>query len=102
MNFISFYNKYLKLESPSPKDALDQVWLKLAHWYLPYEGCVAFHLDKHEFPLSNKYLFQLLKICSVILEKTTTTTMKRDNRLISIRKTHLSLQLKKQLYSTFI
>ena len=55
-----------KLESPSPKDALCQVWLKLAQWfqkrrflnfvnvfslfpnYLPLEKSGALHLNKHE------------------------------------------------------
>ena len=45
MIMFSLFRKYLpleigvvlyfkKLESPSPKDALCQVWLKLAHWFL--------------------------------------------------------------------
>ena len=57
-----------KLESPSPKDALCQVWLKLAHWfwrrrflkvvnlfllfpnYLPFGKSMALHLNKLESP----------------------------------------------------
>ena len=56
-----------KLEFPLPKDALCQVWLKLAQWfwrrrilnvlnvfllfrnYLPFEKGVALHLNKFEF-----------------------------------------------------
>ena len=58
-----------KLKSPSAKDALRQVWLKLAQWfyrrrflnifnlilhfryYLPLEKGVALHLNKLESPL---------------------------------------------------
>ena len=59
-----------KLDSPSPKDALWQVWLKMAKWlwrrrflnfvnvfslfcnYLPLEKGGALHLNKFESPLS--------------------------------------------------
>ena len=54
-----------KLEFPSPKDALCQVWLKLAQWfwrrflnfvhifslisnYLPLENALALHLNEHD------------------------------------------------------
>ena len=63
-----------KLKSPSPKDALCQVWLKLAQWflrrrflnfvnvfllfpyYLPLENGVTLHLNKLESPLSKDAL----------------------------------------------
>ena len=66
-----------KLESPSPKDALCQVWLKLARWfwrrglfyfvnvfslfhtYLPLEKSGALHLNKHESPSTNDALCQV-------------------------------------------
>ena len=63
-----------KLESPSPKDTLCQVWLKLAQWFWrrrwPYE----------KFTTST----------------TTTATTKRttDNGRIVIRKAHVSLRLR--------
>ena len=79
VNVFSLFRNYLplgkggallfnKLESPSPKDALCQVWLKLAQWfwrrrflnfvnvfslfrnYLPLEKGGAHHLNKLEFP----------------------------------------------------
>ena len=30
---------FYKLESPSPKDAFSQVWLKLAHWFWRRRKC---------------------------------------------------------------
>ena len=66
-----------KLESPSPKDALCQVWLKLAQWfwrgrffnfvnvfslfrnYLPLEKGGALHLNKLESPLPKDALCQV-------------------------------------------
>ena len=66
-----------KLESPSPKDALCQVWLKMAQWfwrrrflnfinvfslfhyYLPFEKGGALHLNKHEFPSPRNTLCQV-------------------------------------------
>ena len=66
-----------KLESPSPKDALCQVWLKLAQWfwlrgffnfinvfwlfqnYLPLEKGRALHLKKLEFPSPKDALCQV-------------------------------------------
>ena len=66
-----------KLESPSLKDALCQVWLKLAHWfwrrrflnfvnvfllfryYLPLEKGGALHLNKGEFLSPNDALCQV-------------------------------------------
>ena len=57
-----------KLETPSPKDALCQVWLKLAHWFWRRWKCEKF--------------------------TTTTTTTTTDNGLILIRKAHLSLRLR--------
>ena len=67
-----------KLESPSPKDALSQVWLKFAQWfwrrrfsnfvnvfslfpnYLPLEKGGALHFNKLEFPLPKDALCQVL------------------------------------------
>jgi hypothetical protein len=66
-----------KLESPSPKDDLCQVWLKLAKWfwrrrflndptpflhfcdYLPFEEDLALYLNKLEFPLPKNNLYQV-------------------------------------------
>jgi len=66
-----------KLESPSPKDALCQVWLKLAQWfwrrrffnfvnvfslfcnYLPLEKDRALHLNKLESPSPKDALCQV-------------------------------------------
>ena len=66
-----------KLESPSPKDALYQVWLGLAQWfcirrsfnfinvfslfpnYVPLEKGVALHLNKLESPSTNDALCQV-------------------------------------------
>ena len=66
-----------KLESPSPKDALCQVWLKLAQWfwrrrffnlvnvfslfrnYLPLEKGGALHLTKRESPSPKDALCQV-------------------------------------------
>ena len=66
-----------KLESPSPKDALCQVWLKLAHWfwrrrvfnfftvfslfrsYVPLEKGAALHLNKLESPSPKDALCQV-------------------------------------------
>ena len=66
-----------KLEFPSHKDALCQVWLKLAQWfwrrrffnfvnvfslfsnYLPLEQVIALHLNKLESPLPKDALCQV-------------------------------------------
>ena len=65
-----------KLESPSPKDAMCQVWFKLAQWswrrilnfvnvfllfrsYLPLEKDVALHLNKLESASSKDALCQV-------------------------------------------
>ena len=66
-----------KLESPSPKDDLCQVWLKLAQWlwrrrflkfvnvisqfrnYLPLEKGGGLHLNKLEDPSPKDALFQV-------------------------------------------
>jgi hypothetical protein len=66
-----------KLESPSPKDDLCQIWLKLAQWfwrgrflndpilflhfcdYLPFEEDLALYLNKLEFPLPKENLYQV-------------------------------------------
>ena len=59
-----------KLESPSPKDALCQVWLKLAQWFWRRRWkCEKF-------------------------TTTTTTTTTTDNGQILIRKAHLSFRLR--------
>ena len=77
-----------KLESPSPKDALSQVWLKLAQWfrrksffkyfnvfslfcnYLPLGKGMVLHLNKLESPLPKDAFCQVLvKIDLVVLEK---------------------------------
>jgi hypothetical protein len=66
-----------KLESPSSKDDLYQVWLRLAKWfwrkrfsndhsqllhfcdYLPLEDDLALYLNKLEFPSSKDNLYQV-------------------------------------------
>ena len=77
-----------KLESPSPKDALCQVWLKMAQWfwrwrflnfvnvfslfhnYLPLEKGGALHLNKFESPLSKDALCQVwLKLAQWFLSR---------------------------------
>ena len=77
-----------KFESPSPKDALCQVWLKLAQWfwlrgffnfinvfwlfqnYLPLEKGRALHLNKLKSPSPKDALCQVwLKLDQVFLEK---------------------------------
>ena len=60
-----------KLESPLPKDALCQVWLKLAQWF---------------WRRKRKY-----EKCTTMKTTTTTTT---DNGQIMIRKAHLNLRLR--------
>ena len=108
-HIISFWKKdgslhLNKLESPSPKDALCQVWLKLAQWfwrrflnffnafllfhnYLPLEEGVALHLNKVESPLPKASLCQVgLKLVQQFCRRrkcekfTTTTTTTTDNR----------------------
>ena len=77
-----------KLESPSPKDDLCQVWLKLAQWfwrrrfynfvnvfslfrnYLPLEKSGALHLNKLEFSSPTHALCQvLLKLAQWFLRR---------------------------------
>ena len=77
-----------KFESPSSKDALCQVWLKLAQWfwrrrflncvnvfslfrnYLPLEKGGVLHLNKNEFPSYQGYFEpRLVEVGSVVLEK---------------------------------
>jgi hypothetical protein len=72
------YPLYLKkLETPLPKDALCQVWLKLAQWfwrrrflndptsffhfcdYLPFEEDLALYLNKLGFPSPKDDLYQV-------------------------------------------
>jgi hypothetical protein len=64
-----------QIETPSPKDNLCQVWLKLAKWfwrrflndptpvlhfcdYLPFEEDLAFYLNKLEFPSPKDIFYQ--------------------------------------------
>ena len=61
-----------KLESPQPKDALCQVWLKLAKWFWTRRW----------------------KCEKFTTTPTTTTTTTTDNGQILIRKAHLSLWLR--------
>ena len=76
-NIFNFMKIYWKLESPSPKDALCQDWLKLAQWfwrrrflsfvnvfslfrnYLPLEKGGALHLNKLESPSPKDALCQV-------------------------------------------
>jgi hypothetical protein len=65
-----------KIESPTPKNDLCQVWLKLAQWcrrrflndntpflhfcdYLPFEEDLALYLNKFDFPSSKDNLYQV-------------------------------------------
>ena len=111
-----------KLESTSHKDALCQVWLKLALWfwrkrflnfinvfslirnYLPLEKGKALHL-KLWIPFTQVcFVPSLDDIGPVVLEKmkmwkftttlTTTTTTTTENWKILIREAHLSLRLR--------
>ena len=86
---VHFYSRYYlplekgyplglnKLESPSPKNDLCQVWLKLAQWfwrrrflndptpflhfcdYLPFEEDLVLYLNKLEFPSPKDNLYQV-------------------------------------------
>ena len=122
VNVISLFRNYLllekgmalhlnKLESSSPKDALCQVWLKLALWflrrrflklvnvfslfpyYLPLEMGVAFHLNKLESPLPKDALCQ---VSEKFTDRRTDRRTERqtDNGRQAIRKAHLSFQLR--------
>ena len=112
-----------KLEFPSLKDTLCQIWLKLFQWflrriflkfvnvfsqflyYLPLEKEGALHLNKLESPLPKNALCQVeLKLAQCFWRRrwkfekfTTTTTMTTTtmthNGHILIRKAHLSLRL---------
>ena len=71
------FEKKKTLESSSPKDALCQVWLKMAKWswrirflkvlnvfllfpnYLPFEKNVALHLNKFECPSFKNALYHV-------------------------------------------
>ena len=89
VNVLSLFRNYLplekggtfhlhKLESPSPRDALYQVWLKLAQWFWRRRWkCEKF-------------------------TTTTTSTTTTDNEQILIRKAHLSLRLRWAKKETFI
>ena len=99
INVFSLFRNYLpfekgrglhlnKLDSPSPKDALCQVWFEMAKWfwrrrflnfvnvfllfcnYLPLEKGGALHFNKHENPLPKEALCQVwLKWAQLDLEK---------------------------------
>ena len=99
INVFSLFRNYLplekggalhlnKLEFPSPKDALGQVWLKLAQWfwrkrflnnfniilhfryYLPLEKGGALHLNKFESPSPKEcFVTSLVENGPVVLEK---------------------------------
>ena len=78
-----------KIEFPSPKDILCQVWLKSAQWflrkiflnfvhvfslfrnYLPLEKCIALHLNNLNLISSTRgcFVFSLVEIGTVVLEK---------------------------------
>ena len=130
VNVFSLFQYYLpfdkggalhfnKLESPLPKDALCQVWLKLAQWfwrrrffyfvnvfllfrnYLPFDKGGALHLNKLESPSLKDALCQVwLKLVHWFwrirwkCEKFRTTILTTDNWQILIRKAHLSLWLR--------
>ena len=104
-----------KLESPSPKDALWQVWLKLSKWlwrrrffnfvnvfslfsnYLPLEKGGTLHLNKLQSPP----LKSLVEIGPVVLEKMMKmwnvyrqTDGQTDDGQKVIRKAHLNFQLR--------
>ena len=93
VNGFSLFRNYLPLEkggvlfkkkqlkSPLPKDALCQVWLKLAQWflrrflhfinvfsifrnYLPLKKDVALHLNKRWF-LRRRFLFNFVNVYSL-------------------------------------
>ena len=110
-----------KLESPSPKNALCQNWLKLAQWlwrreffnfvnvfssfrnYLPFEKDGALLLNKIESPLLKDALCQVwLQLAQSFwrrrwkCEKFTDRRMdgRTDDGRQVIRKTHLSFQLR--------
>ena len=108
-----------KLESPSPKEALCEVWLKLARWvwkrrflnsvnifsqfrnYLPSEKGRALRLNKIESPSPKDTFCQVwLKFTQWFWRRrwkcekftTTTTTTTTDNGQILIRKAQVSLK----------
>ena len=125
VNIFSLFRFYLPLEYgmtlhlnkhdfPSPKDALCQVWLKLALWflrrrflkfvnvfspfpyYLPLEKGGVLHLNKLESPSPKNAVCQVwLKL--VVLEKKMkmwTVNGQTDDGHQAIRKAHLSSQLR--------
>ena len=107
VNVFSLFRYYLpfekgvalhlrKPEFPSPKDALGQVWLKLAQWflrkrflkfvniyllfryYLPLEKGVALHLIKHEFPSPKNAL------CKVWLKLAPWFLRRRFSKIVNV------------------
>ena len=106
-----------KLESPPSKDALCQVWFKLAQWfwrrrflnnfniilhfryYLPLEKGMALHMNKLESPLPKDALCQVLfKFVQWFWRRSWKcekfTDGQTDDRQQAIRKAHLSFQLR--------
>ena len=103
-----------KLEFPSPKDDLYQVWLKLAQWfwrrrflknfsvfllfryYLPLEKGVALHLNKLESPCPKDDLCQVwLKLAQWFWRSQKCESLQTDRKTDgqrAIRKAHLSFQ----------
>ena len=102
-----------KLESSSPKNALCQVWLKLAQWfkilkffqyilvifnYLPVEKGGALHLNKLDYSSPKDALCKFGWNGRVVLEKkifmTKTMTTTDNRQIFFIRKAHLNLLLR--------
>ena len=103
-----------KFESPSPKDALCQVWLKLAQWfwrrrffnfvnvfslfrnYLPLEQGGALHLNKLESPSPRNTL------CQVWLKYGPSGSGEEDEKLTDRRKTDDGRQVIRKAHLNFI
>ena len=108
-----------KLQFPSPKDALCQVWLKLAQcfwrgrffnifniilhfrYHFPLEKGKALHLNKLESLHPRMLCANLVETCPVVLEKKSKigkvyrqTDGQKDDGRRAIRKAHLSFQLR--------
>ena len=128
VNVFSLFRNYLPLEKggalhlnkheyPSPKDAMCQVWLKLAQWFLrrrflnfvnvfslfryhlPLETNVALYFNKLESPSPKDALCQFwLKLVQWFLRRRYKwekfTYGQTDDRKQVIRKAHLSFQLR--------
>jgi hypothetical protein len=102
-----------KLEFPSPKDNLYQVWLKLARWfwkrrllkifsvfllfryYLPLEKGYPLLLNKLESPLPKDDLCQVwLELVQWFWRSRKCKSLQTDAGQRAIRKSHLSFQLR--------